>query len=190
MREHREALPAVERERMAAAANERLLSLPELGAIAGRTLAAYVAVRGEIDPAAALVEIVGRGASVVLPRIAAGERQMRFAAAAPGAALAPGAFGIPEPAPTGRELAAPSIDVLIVPGLAFDGEGRRVGSGGGYYDNAFADVPANDRPTLIGLAYDFQIVARCPATELDVPVDVVVTDARVLRRGAGGEGRA
>jgi 5-formyltetrahydrofolate cyclo-ligase len=152
-------------------------------------VAGYVAVRGEIDPAGALAEIADRGATVVLPRVTPGERQLRFAAAAPGATLAPGAFGIPEPAPVGRELTAPSVDVLIVPGLAFDGEGRRVGSGGGYYDTAFADVPAGERPTLIGLAYDFQVVARCPATELDVPVDVVVTDARVLRRAArAGEG--
>jgi 5-formyltetrahydrofolate cyclo-ligase len=191
MRERRAALPAPERAQMVATANERLLALPELGAIAGRTVAGYVAVHGEIDPAGALAELAGRGATVVLPRVTPGDRQLRFAAVAADGALVPGAFGIPEPAASGRDLTGASVDVLIVPGLAFDAEGRRLGFGGGYYDTAFADVPAGERPTLIGLAYDFQIVARCPATELDVPVDVVVTDARVLRRdGAGREGRA
>ena len=183
MRERREALPISERVRLAAAATVRLLALPELADIRGRTVAGYAAVRGEIDPAAALVEIARRGATVVLPRASAADRQLRFCAIRPGGALLPGAFGIPEPETNGAELAAAAVDVLIVPGLAFDGDGRRVGSGGGFYDAAFAGVPARQRPTLIGLGYDFQIVDRCPAIEgEDVPVDVVVTDARVLRR--------
>ena len=66
-----------------------------------------------------------------------------------------------------------------MPGLAFDAEGRRLGFGGGYYDGVFG--ASGKRPALIGLCYDFQIVARCPAGDGDVPVDVVVTDARVLR---------
>ncbi len=84
--------------------------------------------------------------------------------------------------------------MVIVPGLAFDAEGRRLGFGGGYYDGAFgagavddsASVPrrrpsSRRRAALVGLCYDFQIVARCPASAEDVPVDLVVTDARVLR---------
>ncbi len=80
-----------------------------------------------------------------------------------------------------------------MPGLAFDAEGRRVGFGGGYYDGAFgkfgssaaASSGPGKRPALIGLCYDFQIVARCPAGDGDVPVDLVVTDARVLRPAGG-----
>jgi 5-formyltetrahydrofolate cyclo-ligase len=188
MRERREALPASERARLAAAATVRLLTLPELTEVRGRTVAGYVAVRGEIDPAQGLLALARRGATVVLPRAGAADRQLRFCALAPGRELAPGAFGIPEPEATGAELAAPAVDVLIVPGLAFDGDGRRVGSGGGYYDAAFAAVPADERPTLIGLGYDFQLVERCPSIDLDVPVDIVVTDERVLRRAAGGRG--
>jgi 5-formyltetrahydrofolate cyclo-ligase len=125
---------------------------------------------------------------VLLPRVDAAERQLRFCAVAHGAGLTPGAFGIPEPETTGDDLDAVALDVVIVPGLAFDGEGRRVGSGGGYYDAALGAVPAGQRPTLIGLAYDFQIVDRCPSEARDVPVDVVVTEARVLRRARGGVG--
>ena len=69
-----------------------------------------------------------------------------------------------------------------MPGLAFDAEGRRLGFGGGYYDGTFGAFGGpGKRPALIGLCYDFQIVARCPAGDGDVPVDLVVTDARVLR---------
>jgi 5-formyltetrahydrofolate cyclo-ligase len=186
MRERREALSVSEGMQRAAAATVRLLALPELAEIRGQTVAGYVAVRGEIDPAAALIEIARRGATVVLPRASAADRQLRFHAVRPGGVLLPGAFGIPEPEVTGAELAAATVDLLIVPGLAFDSDGRRVGSGGGFYDAAFTDVPPGERPTLVGLGYDFQIVDRCPAIERDVPVDVVVSDARVLRRPPGG----
>ena len=60
----------------------------------------------------------------------------------------------------------------------------RLGFGGGYYDGAFGGSGPGKRPALIGLCYDFQIVARCPAGDGDVPVDLVVTDARVLRPAA------
>jgi 5-formyltetrahydrofolate cyclo-ligase len=106
-----------------------------------------------------------------------------------GDALMPGRFGIPEP--DGFSLVTimlPAIDIVIVPGVAFDAEGGRVGFGGGYYDCTLAWNRNARRPTLIGLAYDFQIVDRCPTDELDVPVDMVVTDARVLQRGMGGLG--
>jgi 5-formyltetrahydrofolate cyclo-ligase len=74
-----------------------------------------------------------------------------------------------------------SIDVMLVPGLAFDAAGRRLGFGGGYYDAAGRALRER-RPAslLVGFAYDFQIVDACPADARDVAVDVVVTERRVL----------
>ena len=89
-----------------------------------------------------------------------------------------------EPAASAAEVPLDALDVVIVPGLAFDADGRRLGFGGGYYDGAFGAGKSGSghrRPALIGLAYDFQIVAHCPADDGDVPVDLVVTEARVLR---------
>ncbi len=190
MGERRAALTADERRARSAAASARLGALPELGALGGRTIAGYVAVaaKGELDPSAALAEAAARGARVALPRVAAEPPRLRFhrADAAP---LVPGRFGLMEPAAAAPEVALDDLDLVLVPGLAFDAEGRRLGFGGGYYDGAFgagavdaaAPGAGRRRAALIGLCYDFQIVAHCPAGADDVPVDLVVTDARVLR---------
>jgi 5-formyltetrahydrofolate cyclo-ligase len=185
MSERRAGLPAVERRARAEAATERLLALPELAELAGRTIAAYVAVKGELDPAAALERARARGCRVALPRVSREPPRLRFHQVASGDPLAPmsGPFGLLEPAAGSPEVAVEDLDVVIVPGLAFDGEGRRLGFGGGYYDGALASVRARAAggPALIGIAYDFQIVDVCPAGDGDLPVDLVVTDARVLR---------
>jgi 5-formyltetrahydrofolate cyclo-ligase len=189
----RAALSEAQRRTRSEAASARLLALPELAALAGagrKTLGGYVAVKGEMDPAPALAAAAAAGAVVALPRVAPEAPRLRFhrADAAP---LTPGRFGLLEPEAAAPEIALDELDVVIVPGLAFDAEGRRVGFGGGYYDSAFGtsgrsglpNSAPRSRPALVGLCYDFQIVARCPAGEGDVPVDLVVTDARVLRPG-------
>ncbi len=182
----RAALPENERRTRSEAASARLLALPELAALAEggpATLAGYVAAKGEIDPGAALAAVAAAGAAVALPRVAPEAPRLRFHRADAGP-LMPGPFGLSEPAAAAPEIALDELDVVIVPGLAFDAEGRRLGFGGGYYDGLFGSFGASDlgeRPALIGLCYDFQIVARCPAGDGDVPVDLVVTDARVLR---------
>ncbi|HVV51896.1 MAG TPA: 5-formyltetrahydrofolate cyclo-ligase [Polyangia bacterium] len=184
MGEKRAALAEAERRARSAAATARLLALPELAAPRGLAIAGYVAAKGELDPAPALAELAASGGTVALPRVSAEAPRLRFHRADAGA-LAPGAYGLLEPAASAPEVPAGALDVVIAPGLAFDAEGRRLGFGGGYYDGAFgaaaASGPGAKRPLLIGLGYDFQVVARCPASAADVPVDVVVTDARVLR---------
>jgi 5-formyltetrahydrofolate cyclo-ligase len=155
-----------------------------------QTVAGYVAVRGEIDPAAALGAVVDGGGTIALPRVSREPPGLRFHRVVPGSPLARGRFDLYEPEATAEEIDLEALDVMIVPGLAFDAAGRRLGFGGGYYDQLLGGTnvgakPAIRRPVLIGFAYDFQIVERCPAGVGDVPVDLVVTDARVLRRPAG-----
>ena len=179
----RAALSETERQARSEAASARLLALPELAALAGagpKTLAGYVAAKGEIDPAPALAAAAVAGAALALPRVAPEAPRLRFHRADAGP-LTPGRFGISEPAAAAPELALDELDVVIVPGLAFDAEGGRLGFGGGYYDGAFGASGPGKRPALIGLCYDFQLVAQCPAGDGDVPVDLVVTEARVLR---------
>jgi 5-formyltetrahydrofolate cyclo-ligase len=183
----RTALPESECRARSEAACARLLALPELAAVGGagpKMVAGYVAARGEIDPAPMLTAAAAGGATVALPRVATGAPRLRFHRGDAGP-LAPGRFGLREPAATAPEISADELDVVIVPGLAFDPEGRRLGFGGGYYDGLFG--ASGKRPALIGLCYDFQIVARCPADDRDVPVDLVVTEARVLRPQAANE---
>jgi 5-formyltetrahydrofolate cyclo-ligase len=187
MAEKRAALSEEDRRARSEAASVRLLGLAELAMPRGLAVAGYVAAKGEIDPALALADVVARGALVALPRISAEAPRLRFHRADAGPLVA-GAFGLLEPSATAAELGLDALDVVIVPGLAFDAQGRRLGFGGGYYDGAFgAGAPgsADKRAVRIGLAFDFQIVPCCPAGEGDVPVDAVVTEARVLRSAAG-----
>ena len=92
--------------------------------------------------------------------------------------LRPGAYGIPEPA--GQQLVAlEELDLLVVPGVAFDLAGNRLGYGKGYYDRALAGCP----PALerVGFAYEFQVVAQLPAAAHDRRLTQLVTEQRVLR---------
>jgi 5-formyltetrahydrofolate cyclo-ligase len=188
MSERRAGLPEAERSARSEAATSLLFALPELAALVGRTVAGYVAVRGELDPAAALARAAARGGLVALPRVSQEAPRLRFHRVVADVPLARGPFGLLEPDATLPELTLDEVDVMLVPGVAFDADGRRLGLGGGYYDGALADARALGHAALIGIAYDFQIVDRCPAGAHDVPVDLVVTDARVLRRPTRGGG--
>jgi len=91
-----------------------------------------------------------------------------------------GHFGLKEPPETAPEIRPGEVAAMIVPGLAFDAAGRRVGFGGGYYDGVIDEARAGGA-AVIGFAYDFQIVDACPAGPDDRAVDLVVTDVRVIR---------
>jgi 5-formyltetrahydrofolate cyclo-ligase len=185
MAERRVGLAAAEREACARAAALRLLALPEL-APAGY-ISGYVAIRGELDPAGALEAARAAGFVVALPRIdTRWPPRLRFHRVTGAADLGDGPHGLTEPLPSCPEVPVSGIDVMLVPGLAFDAAGRRLGLGGGYYDAAGRELraraPSGTRPAglMIGFAYDFQVVASCPADERDVAVDLVVTESRVL----------
>jgi 5-formyltetrahydrofolate cyclo-ligase len=70
------------------------------------------------------------------------------------------------------------LGVIVVPALAVDPLGHRIGYGGGYYDRALAGLPASTK--TIAVAYDFQLISEVPVTDGDLPVSLVVTDGRVL----------
>jgi 5-formyltetrahydrofolate cyclo-ligase len=184
MRERRGALGVEERAERARAANQNLSALPELAA--ARAVAGFVATRSELDPAEALAEAGRRGAAVAFPRVTAGEPRLRFHRVAGPEDLLPGAYGILEPQPACPEVSADALDVILMPGLAFDGDGHRLGYGGGYYDEVAGLVRRQGRALLVGVGFDFQLVDRCPAGEEDVNIDRVVTDARVVRCRAYG----
>ena len=86
-----------------------------------------------------------------------------------------GAFGIYEP--RGKEEYSGKIDMVIVPGIAFDLRGYRIGYGKGFYDRFLKDVSS----LKVGLAFDFQVVGRIIEDVNDVPVDIVITERRIIR---------
>ncbi len=81
----------------------------------------------------------------------------------------------------GRPLVPRLIDLVIVPGLAFDTAGNRLGRGGGYYDRFLRRLRRS--ATTVGLAFDAQIVDAVPADDRDFGMDIIVTDRRVCRTG-------
>jgi 5-formyltetrahydrofolate cyclo-ligase len=189
MAERRQQLPAAESQRLSLLAAAHLTSVPAFSAPATRTIGGFLSIRGEADPAPALAEARARGAVVVFPRVEPTPPRLRFHRADSVADLVPGPFGLLQPAASCPELPVETIDFVLVPGLAFDLGGRRLGYGGGYYDEAAARLRAVDssspggRGLLVGFGYDFQIVPHCPAGPDDVLIDWVVTDQRAVRCG-------
>lgn len=180
MRERRLALPARERIAAAEALATRLRALPELagnGYVAG-----YWAVQGEVS----LHALLSPAPDFVycLPCLT-DETGLRFAPWRFGDTLVQNRYGIPEPDLSPESQLAPQdMSAVLVPMLAFHRSGMRLGAGGGYYDRSFAflrETSRPGRPLLIGVAYDFQEASELVAAPWDVPMDMIVTDARTLR---------
>lgn len=139
-----------------------------------RPLAGYMAMRSEIDPTEAMEAHPG---PVGVPVIMGAGQALRFREWSPGCAMVDGPFGAQVPAD------GPWIEpeVLIVPLVAFDRRGYRLGYGGGFYDRTLEGLRAR-RPTLaVGFAFAAQELPDLPIEPTDQPLDAVVTEAGVLR---------
>lgn len=141
---------------------------------AARTVAGYQAIRGEIPVTSALYDARMRGATLVFPRVD-GKRLVFHAW--DGSPMVPGPFGIAEPAAHLPEVAPAEIDVLLVPGVAFDATGNRLGHGGGYYDR----VLAGPRGLAIGVAWSGQVVEDVPHEPWDQRVEGLLTERGWVR---------
>ncbi|MDG4552316.1 MAG: 5-formyltetrahydrofolate cyclo-ligase [Candidatus Contendobacter sp.] len=179
LRARRRALSPIERDRAALAVARRLEDWPAWdGAI---RVAGYWACDGELDPAPLLERAWATHRQVYLP-VLDGECSLRFAPYLPGTPLRRNRFHIPEPDVSPMEWLEPSrLDVVLLPLVAFDSAGTRLGMGGGWYDRAFAFLrdPAcrsGHRPVLLGLGYEFQRVAALVRQAWDVPLDAAVTE--------------
>ena len=158
----------------------RLLALPELAG--SLRIGAYLGVRGEVDPSA--LRHVDR-LEVALPVTTAGE-PLRFVV--PAGPLEEGPYGIRQPG-EGTEVTPLELDVVVVPAVAVDRRGHRVGHGAGFYDRTFADRRKHTPPpVLIGVCHSFQVVEHLDARPWDVPLDLVVTEAGVIRPGMAHSG--
>lgn len=144
-----------------------------------RHVAVYAPIAGELDPVCIVAAARRSGASVHLPAVVAdgaGGRTLVFAALDEGAPLEPGVLGIPVPPSTAAVRPIEDLDVVLVPLVAFDAAGTRVGMGAGYYDRAFAPGRHLRRPRLVGLGYAWQEVAHLVREPWDVPLDAVLTE--------------
>jgi 5-formyltetrahydrofolate cyclo-ligase len=145
----------------------------------GAVVGGYWPIGDEMDVLPLLGALRERGVSLALPVVAAPGTPLVFRAWRPGDEMAPGAHGISAPLPS-AELVVPSL--LIVPLLAFDAQGWRLGYGAGYYDRTLEAFAAAGRPvTAVGVAYAGQEVPEVPHDGGDVRLSAVVTEAAVYR---------
>ncbi|MDP3938541.1 MAG: 5-formyltetrahydrofolate cyclo-ligase [Deltaproteobacteria bacterium] len=181
----REEISDLDRAAWSDAIRRRVAALPVW--TRAKVVALYAPIRGEAD-LLPLVELArAEGKRVVFPRARAAARALEFLEIESAGQLHPGAYGVPEPPDeAGRRVPFPAVELLVLPGLAFDPEGRRLGFGGGYYDRLLAE----GGPITIGIAFEMQMRTRLPDEAHDRGVEIVVTEARSLvpgRRNAGGE---
>ena len=168
--------------RMAAAQGLRrtLEQLPEY--LTDTRVAGYWATGGELPLNLVIPPLAARGQRFLLPLLAK-NKELHFAPWNSGDDVAPNRYGIPEPVAP-REWFAPfQLDLVLVPLLAFDRRGHRLGHGGGWYDRSFAFLKQQARPTeplLVGVAYDFQEVEHLDAEPWDVPLDYVATEHELI----------
>ncbi len=139
-------------------------------------VAGYRPIRREADPTPLLQVLADRGLTLALPCMEE-SRTLRFRVWHPGDPLRENRLGIEEPLMTAPEIMP---DMFLLPLVAFDEEGRRLGYGGGDYDRLLADK-AYERARRIGYAYEFQKADRLPSEPHDATLDYVVTEARLYR---------
>jgi 5-formyltetrahydrofolate cyclo-ligase len=180
VRSARDGMAAEIRGRGSAAASLRAIEAPEVAT--ARVVLAYFALPAEIDPLAAVWAMRRRGATIAYPRVEA-PGILGVYAVDDERDLVPGTFGLSHPGELATPVELHHIDVVIVPGMAFDERGRRLGYGGGYYDRLLPRL----RPDCarVGVAFDEQILAEIPAEPHDGAVDLIVTPTRTIRPSAG-----
>jgi 5-formyltetrahydrofolate cyclo-ligase len=152
---------------------------------AARCLGVYLSVAGEISTGPLIARARADGKSLCLPAWLAERREYDWVEFDPNGRIGGGPFGIPQPEllvlPTAKR-----IDLVVIPGLAFDAQGNRLGHGKGIYDRLLI------RPLLrgalkVGWAFDFQMRERIPRTEQDVRLDGVMTETHDYRTPRASE---
>ncbi len=181
MSSRRVALVASERIAAAEGVARVLENLPEF--MVDPNVAGYWAVRGELPLNLVVASLRSRGQHYLLPVLdAESPRGLRFAEYRTGDALKSNRFGIPEPR-NAAAVDARQLDVVLLPLLAFDARGHRLGTGGGFYDTTFSflrERSAPAKPLLVGIGYAFQQVASLPRQDWDVPLDYVATERELI----------
>jgi 5-formyltetrahydrofolate cyclo-ligase len=170
----RDALPAAERQAAAEAVAARVFPLPiQPGVI----VSGFSPIRTEINPLPLLRRLEAAGARLALPVVAGKGKPLIMRAYVFGQQLDAGVWGIREPKDDAPEV---NPDILIVPLVAFDRRGNRIGHGAGYYDMTIARLRTLKPVVAVGIAYAAQEVAEVPATERDARLDLVLTERDVF----------
>ncbi len=145
--------------------------------VPGVIVSGFMPFKSEINPLPLMHKLAKRGARLALPMVAGRGKPLIMREWHWGEPLDAGVWGIREPKADAPEV---DPDILLVPLLAFDRTGRRIGYGAGYYDMTLARLRARKPITAVGLGFAAQEVAQVPATERDARLDVVLTEREVI----------
>jgi len=171
---HRDAFPPAERQLAAETIAARELPV---AVASGTIVSGYFPMKSEISPIPLLHKLAARGAQLALPVVAGKGKPLIMRAWGLGEPLVAGVWGIREPGPEAPEV---EPDILIVPLLAFDRHGHRIGYGAGYYDLTIAKLRAKKPVVAAGIALAAQEIAAVPTTPSDVRLDLVLTEREVI----------
>jgi 5-formyltetrahydrofolate cyclo-ligase len=147
--------------------------LSEIPVPSDATVSAYVAIGDEADPAPLLHALRARGHVIALPRVTGRGKPLEFHRHDAGQSLVPGGFGLFEPA---RDWPQIEPDVVVVPLLAFDARGYRIGYGAGFYDRTLAKLRAARDVLAVGFAFAGQEFETVPHDQNDQRLDWIVTE--------------
>jgi 5-formyltetrahydrofolate cyclo-ligase len=170
----RDALPVDARKAAAEAIAARQFPLP---VTPGVIVSGFMPLKSEINPLLLMQKLSEAGARLALPTIAGRGRPLIMRAWQFGAPLDRGQWGIREPKPDAAEV---EPDILLVPLLAFDRKGFRIGYGAGYYDMTIHRLRALKPVIAVGISFAAQEVAKIPTTERDERLDLVLTEREVI----------
>ena len=165
--------------RAAAAIAERASAfLTQMGVPAGTIVSGFASLPEELNVWPLLRRLHGQGFRLAMPVVQAKGQPLLFRAWTPGDAMDKGVWGIPEPKADKPEV---EPDILLVPLLAFDAQGRRLGYGGGFYDRTLRLLRSRKEITAVGLAFDEQRVDAVPHLDYDERLDWVLTPSGPVR---------
>jgi len=170
----REALPPDQRQAAGLAVAERGLPVE---VVPGTVVSGFSPMKSEISPLPLLRRLADAGASLALPAVTGRGQPLVMRAWSFGAPLVPGVWGIREPPADAPEL---NPDILIVPLLAFDRRGYRLGYGGGYYDRTIARLRTMKPVIAVGIAFSAQQIEEVPTTPRDERLDLVLTEGGII----------
>jgi len=157
---------------------KRLFNLPEFKK--AKTIMFYVAMGSEVRTEQMIKQALKQGKRVVVPISDVKKRKLILSELKDFDELKPGTFNILEPKKEFiRPVSAEEIDLVIVPGIAFDKKGNRIGYGMGFYDKFLTSL--KKRIPVVGLAYELQIVDAIPVDDKDVTVNKVITEKEVIK---------
>jgi 5-formyltetrahydrofolate cyclo-ligase len=143
----------------------------------GAIVSGFMPLKSEINPLPLMRTLADAGAKLALPVVAGKGKPLTMRAFTFGDVLASGVWGIREPKPEAPEVFP---DILLVPMLAFDRRGHRIGYGAGYYDTTITALRARKSVAAVGIAFAAQEVAQVPSTPRDARLDLVLTEHEII----------